>query len=77
MVVRAVEAALASQARPVIVVTGHEAARVRAALGGQRGRASSTIPTIAEGLSTSLRAGLAALPADVDGALFCSATCRG
>jgi molybdenum cofactor cytidylyltransferase len=56
-----VEAALASRARPVVVVTGYQNERVRAALAG----CSVTIvdnPSYATGLSTSLRAGLAALP---------------
>lgn len=69
MVARAVDAALASQARPVIVVTGHDAARVREALAGR----PITIvenPAYGEGLAASIRAGLAALPGDVDGAVF-------
>jgi molybdenum cofactor cytidylyltransferase len=69
MVARAVDAALASQARPVFVVTGHDATRVRQAVAGR----DVTIvenPAYADGLSASLRAGLAALPADVDGAVF-------
>ncbi|MBI3709210.1 MAG: NTP transferase domain-containing protein [Proteobacteria bacterium] len=69
MVERAVAAALASQARPVIVVTGHDGARVRAALAGK----SVTFvdnPDFATGLSTSVKAGITALPGDVDGALF-------
>ena len=69
MVAPRVEAALASRAAPVIVVLGHQAARgARRRCAGQ-GRASSHNPDFAEGLSTSLRAGLAALPADVDGAV--------
>jgi molybdenum cofactor cytidylyltransferase len=69
MVVRAVESALASQARPVIVVVGHEGARVRAALAGK----SVTIvdnPAHAEGMASSLKVALSALPDDLDGALF-------
>jgi molybdenum cofactor cytidylyltransferase len=62
--------ALASGARPVLVVIGHEAAGIAAAL---RGLDVTTIanPAYAEGLSTSLRAGLSALPAGLDGALIC------
>ncbi len=62
----AAEAALASQARPVVVVTGHEAAAVAAALGGL---ALTLVYNgdHAAGLSTSLAAGLRALPAGVDG----------
>jgi molybdenum cofactor cytidylyltransferase len=69
MVTRAVDAALASQAEPVIVVVGHDAARVREALGARKVQIVEN-PDYAQGLSTSVRAGLAALPADVDGALF-------
>nr|WP_250152131.1 molybdopterin-binding/glycosyltransferase family 2 protein [Ancylobacter radicis] len=62
---RAVAAALASKARPVIVVTGHEADKVRAALAGLDVVFAHN-PDFAEGLSTSLRAGIAALPEEVD-----------
>jgi len=62
-------AALAGRAQPVIVVTGHQAASVAAAL---RGLAVAIVanPDYANGLSTSLRAGLRALPACIDGALI-------
>ena len=66
MVVRAVEAVLASQAEPVIVVTGHERDRVEAALAGLDLRSVHN-PDYARGLSTSLHRGLAALPAGTDG----------
>jgi molybdenum cofactor cytidylyltransferase len=61
--------ALAGGAQPVIVVTGHEAAAVARAL---RGLAVTIVanPDYADGLSTSLRAGLRAVPAGVDGALI-------
>ena len=68
MVVRAVDAALASKARPVVVVTGHESDRIRQALAG-RAVAFAHNDRYAEGLSTSLRAGLDALPDDCDGAI--------
>jgi len=68
MVARAADAVLASKAAPVIVVTGHEAERVRAALAGRKlGFVHN--PDYAEGLASSLRRGLAALPDDVDGVL--------
>lgn len=70
LVRRTVEAVLASPARPVIVVTGHQEAAVRAALAGLDVR-FATNPDFAAGLSTSLRAGLAAVPAEADGALVC------
>lgn len=62
------EAALASRARPLVVVLGHEAAAVRAALDGLPA-AFVENRDFAQGLSTSLRAGLAALPARCDGAV--------
>jgi xanthine dehydrogenase accessory factor len=68
MVACAADAALASQAAPVIVVVGNEAGRVRAALAG-RGVTIVENLGFAEGLSSSLRAGLEALPAGADGAL--------
>lgn len=68
MVRYAVMAALASRADPVIVVTGHEDDRVRAALAGLPVRFAHNA-SYADGLSTSLRTGLAALPADTDAAL--------
>ena len=61
MVARVVDAALASRARPVLLVTGHRAAEVRAAVGG-RDVVHVTAPDYAEGLSASLRAGIAAVP---------------
>jgi molybdenum cofactor cytidylyltransferase len=60
-----------SQATPLVVVIGHEAERVRAALVGLGGATIVENPDYAAGLSTSLRRGLAALPADVDGAVVC------
>jgi molybdenum cofactor cytidylyltransferase len=66
----AAEQALASRARPVIVVSGHERSRVEAALAGLPVRLVHN-PDYADGLSTSLKAGLAAVPADVDGAIVC------
>jgi molybdenum cofactor cytidylyltransferase len=65
-----VEEALASRARPVIVVTGHQRERIEAALGGLPLKFVHN-PRYADGLGTSLRAGIAALPAEVDGAIVC------
>ncbi|MDT3379354.1 molybdopterin-binding/glycosyltransferase family 2 protein [Labrys neptuniae] len=69
LVRHAVEAALASKAGSVTVVTGHQQAEVRDALAGL---AVSFVhnPDFAEGLSTSVRAGIAALPAECDAALI-------
>ena len=66
----AAETALASRASRVVVVTGHQAGEVEAALQGL----SVTFvhnPDYAEGLSTSVRTGIAALPASVDAAVIC------
>ena len=64
------DAVLASRARPVVAVVGHQADRVRAALPGRKIEFVDN-PDYAGGLSTSLRHGLLALSADVDGALVC------
>jgi molybdenum cofactor cytidylyltransferase len=70
MVQRAVDTALASQARPVVVVTGHDGARVREALAGRPVEFIEN-SDYAAGLSTSVRTGLAWLSGkDVDGAVF-------
>ncbi|MCA0320375.1 MAG: molybdopterin-binding/glycosyltransferase family 2 protein [Proteobacteria bacterium] len=68
LVRHAAEAALGAGLAGVTVVTGHQGERVRAALGGLD-VAFADNPDFAEGLSTSLRAGLAALPDDVDAAI--------
>jgi molybdenum cofactor cytidylyltransferase len=65
-----VDAALASRARPVVVVTGHQRDKVEAALAGLPVKFVHN-PHFADGLGTSLKAGIAALPADVDGAIVC------
>jgi molybdenum cofactor cytidylyltransferase len=66
----AVEQALGSRAHPVIVVTGHQHERVEAALDGLDVRFVHN-PDFAAGLSTSVKAGIAAVPDDVDGAIVC------
>jgi molybdenum cofactor cytidylyltransferase len=70
MVARAVDAALQGGADPVIVVTGHEQDKVEGALAA---RAVTLVHNAdyAEGMSTSLRAGLAALPGDTGAAVIC------
>ncbi len=69
IVARVAGAAIASGADPVVVVTGFEAAGIAQALGGLN-LVIVHNPAFAEGLSTSLRTGLKALPADCDGALI-------
>ena len=66
----AAEQALASRASPVIVITGHERERVEAALKGLPVRIVHN-PHYAEGLGTSLKAGIAAVAEDADGAIVC------
>ncbi len=72
MVRRVVEAILASRARPVIVVTGHERERVEVALAHLPVTFVAN-PDYAAGMAGSLRAGIAAVPGDCDGALVCLA----
>ena len=69
LVHHAVSAALASQARPVVVVTGNDADRVRAALDGLDVTFVHN-DEYASGMASSLRAGIAAV-GDVAGALVC------
>jgi molybdenum cofactor cytidylyltransferase len=68
MVRRAVDAALSSAASHVIVVTGNDAERVRAALAGQEVDFVDNAE-FREGLSGSLKRGLSRVPDDCDGAL--------
>ncbi|TMJ26389.1 MAG: 4-diphosphocytidyl-2C-methyl-D-erythritol kinase, partial [Alphaproteobacteria bacterium] len=73
LVVHAVKAALASQAVEVVVVLGHMADQVRAAI-EQAVPASAklrfvTNPDFVDGLSTSVRTGVAALGKDIDAAI--------
>jgi molybdenum cofactor cytidylyltransferase len=66
----AAQTALASRARPVIVITGHQRERVEAALAGLPVEFVHNAD-FADGLGTSLRAGIAALPVEADGAIVC------
>ncbi len=70
MVVRVAEQIARSKAEGILVVTGYEADAVKAAL---QDHATGFIhnPNYAEGLSTSLKAGLSALPTDIDGVIVC------
>jgi molybdenum cofactor cytidylyltransferase len=69
MIRQTVETVLGSRASPVVVVTGHDAERVQAALQGLKVSFVHN-PHYAEGLSTSLAAGIKGLPAQVDGTLM-------
>ena len=68
MVVHAARALIASRADPVVVVLGHEPDRVKEALAGLD-VAFVRNPDFAGGLSTSLRAGVEALPGRIEGAV--------
>lgn len=70
MAARVADAALASRACRVIVVTGHQAEAVEAALAGRPLRFVRN-PDFAEGMSTSLRAGVSALPAEAEAVAVC------
>jgi molybdenum cofactor cytidylyltransferase len=70
MTAHVVDAAIASRAAPVIVVTGHEPDRLKDAL-SDRAVLFVHNPDYAGGLSTSLRAGISLLDADIDGAVVC------
>ena len=73
LVVHAAKAALASQAVEVVVVLGHMAGDVKAAVEKAVGKNKKlrfvTNPDFADGLSTSVRTGIAALGKDIDAAI--------
>ncbi len=70
MVARVVDGILASRARPISVVVGHQADLVRAAL-GTRPVTFVEAPGFATGMAASLRAGITALPASATAAVIC------
>jgi molybdenum cofactor cytidylyltransferase len=65
---RVVDAALASRARPVVVVVGHARGAVEAALAGLPARFAFNAD-FETGIASSLRAGLAATPGETEGAV--------
>lgn len=75
---RTLDAILASRVRPIVIVTGHQRGRLCRSLLAYR-RARGALPRMRcvhnarwrSGMAGSLQAGLAALPADLDGALIC------
>jgi molybdenum cofactor cytidylyltransferase len=69
---RTAEAVLASRARPVVLVTGHEAEKLADAIVGLDLIAVRNQRYV-EGLSTSVIAGIAALPEETRAALICLA----
>jgi molybdenum cofactor cytidylyltransferase len=64
------EQALASKASDVTVVTGHQADQVEKALAGLKVNFVRN-PDFAQGLASSVKAGIAAVPAAADGAVVC------
>mgnify|MGYP006280008457 CR=1 FL=1 len=66
LLLHAIDAAEGARTRPIVVVTGHAQADVAGVL---KDRAVETVhnPAYATGMASSLRAGLSALPGDVDG----------
>ncbi len=70
MVRHAAEAVHRSAARPLVIVTGHEREKVEASLAGLEAQFVFN-PDYVQGLSTSVKAGLAALPPDCDGVVVC------
>jgi molybdenum cofactor cytidylyltransferase len=70
MVARALARIVGSRADPIIVVTGHEAEQVRHALAGTQASFTHN-PDYAQGMATSIAAGIKALPDGLDGALIC------
>ncbi len=70
MIARVVDNVLSSNARPILVVTGHQAEQVQHALGGRPVRYVHA-DDYAEGLSASLKAGIAAVPEECRAAVVC------
>jgi molybdenum cofactor cytidylyltransferase len=64
------EQALASKVQSVIVVTGHQAEQVEKALHGLKVKFVRN-PDFAEGLASSVKAGVAAVAGNADGAVIC------
>jgi molybdenum cofactor cytidylyltransferase len=70
MIARTAQRLLASRARPIVAVLGNQADAVDAALGKLPVERVQN-QAYAEGLSTSLKRGLAALPSEIDGVVVC------
>ncbi len=70
MIARVVDNVLSSNARPILVVTGHMAEQVELALGGRPVRYVHAAD-YAQGLAESLKAGIAAVPPECAGAIVC------
>jgi molybdenum cofactor cytidylyltransferase len=70
MIARVVDNVLSSKARPILVVTGHMAEQVEQAMGGRPVRFVHA-GDYADGLSASLKAGIAAVPPECAAAIIC------
>jgi molybdenum cofactor cytidylyltransferase len=70
MIARVVDNVLSSNARPILVVTGHMAEQVEHALGGRPVRYVHAAD-YALGLAESLKAGIAEIPPECAGAIVC------
>jgi molybdenum cofactor cytidylyltransferase len=70
MVARVVDNVLSSNARPILVVTGHMAEQIEQVLGGRPVRYVHA-PDYAQGLAESLKSGIAAVPPECAGAIVC------
>jgi len=70
MIARVVDNVLSSKARPILVVTGHQAEQVEHALGGRPVQYVHAAD-YANGLSASLKAGIAAVPPECAAAIVC------
>jgi molybdenum cofactor cytidylyltransferase len=70
MISHTVQQVIDADLGPTIIVTGRDAAEIEAATSATSARATHN-PDYETGMASSLRAGINALPADVDGALIC------
>jgi molybdenum cofactor cytidylyltransferase len=70
MITRVIDNVLSSNARPILVVTGHQAEQIQNALGGRPVRYVHAAD-YAQGLSASLKAGIAAVPEECAAVLVC------
>ncbi|HMU39263.1 MAG TPA: molybdopterin-binding/glycosyltransferase family 2 protein [Pseudomonadota bacterium] len=70
LVAHIVDELLKTNVRPIVVVTGHQAEQVAAAMSG-RSVVLVHNPDFANGLSTSLQKGVTKLGSSIEGALFC------
>jgi molybdenum cofactor cytidylyltransferase len=70
MVARVVDNVLSSNARPILVVTGHQAEQIEHVLGGRPVRYVHA-QDYAEGLSASLKTGIAAVPPECAAVVIC------